>query len=710
MNKRDLIKTIAIHTGLSIIEARKVIDCFLRNINCTLKQGDKVSLRDFASFCCVEKSAKRYYDISTGEVKTSTARKVVKFLPYKKFKEQLSSKVIDTHSENDGSIGNRISIEKKVYSVSKHPFTGKPINNVGSQPIPGKKNIGERVEHKTDSETATLTFNGTFIFEHFLGESEHETFPSLKVPRKDTPILVPQVDNIGSTVGVMEPVFLAHLRNICKEIKGIKVLKNVKLPILNRNYSYRPDFCLYWERKQLYIDIEIDEPYDIVSRKPIHYKGNGDNLRDRYFIRNGWCVIRFAEQQIAENLEGAINYVKRVLAWLTDENGIRIYENSLADVKRWSYEEANVMSSDNIREDYLKLPHYNNQSFSKNDNHDLSFQKPADDILPNLEISLKEQELSLIINEIKNSNIEYCILKKTNGYQWVYISKSLSISYENGCCVLKGQSPFNIEMDALLEEIKEISPLKELFSEVYLDCNSDKPTNTLSILRKILFDAIAKGKPIWIDYTSSSGRSTRFLCNLVYAWSDNTNYTPHIGLGYCKENIDQYLGYFHGYCSKRKDFRTFAADQRIKEIRVLNCEHVYLGNYIYENSFKALVTSPYKVCNGLNFFKNADEILHIMPHNELDSDIVKVNIANLLVMKGQINKAVATYQQTPYNHLLTPSLRWGELCLFYIHNFINLFKEHLNDSTTTTDMVPETMMINFEKVLDILTESSWMRN
>lgn len=99
-----------------------------------------------------------------------------------------------------------------------------------------------------------------------------------------------------------------------------------------------------------------------------------------------------------------------------------------------------------------------------------------------------------------------------------------------------------------------------------------------------------------------------------------------------------------------------------------------------------------------------------MPHNELDSDIVKVNIANLLVMKGQINKAVATYQQTPYNHLLTPSLKWGELCLFYIHNFINLFKEHLNDSTTTTDMVPKTMMKYFEKVLAILTESSWMRD
>lgn len=74
-----------------------------------------------------------------------------------------------------------------------------------------------------------------------------------------------------------------------------------------------------------------------------------------------------------------------------------------------------------------------------------------------------------------------------------------------------------------------------------------------------------------------------------------------------QKNIDLFLGYFHGYCSKRKEFRQFAADDRIKEIRVLNCEHVYLCNNIYESGFKALVTSPYNVKNGWNFFENADE-------------------------------------------------------------------------------------------------------
>lgn len=60
---------------------------------------------------------------------------------------------------------------------------------------------------------------------------------------------MPQIDKVGVTVGVMEPVLQVHLYNMCKEIDEIKVLENVKLPICNRNYSYRPDFCLYWEKK-----------------------------------------------------------------------------------------------------------------------------------------------------------------------------------------------------------------------------------------------------------------------------------------------------------------------------------------------------------------------------------------------------------------------------------------------------------------------------
>lgn len=149
--------------------------------------------------------------------------------------------------------------------------------------------------------------------------------------------------------------------------------------------------------EKLYIDIEIDEPYDIVSRKPIHYTENGDNLRDRYFIRNGWCVIRFAEQQIKDNIEGVINYIKRILRWLTDENGIKFHENTLKFLNRWSYEDAVVMSSNNTRENYLGLtipPKI--QITSEPQNSTNKFIIPTEDILPKSNIVQKDMNGSLL--------------------------------------------------------------------------------------------------------------------------------------------------------------------------------------------------------------------------------------------------------------------------------------------------------------------------
>lgn len=78
-------------------------------------------------------------------------------------------------------------------------------------------------------------------------------------------------------------------------------------------------------------------------------------MRDRYFIRNGWCVIRFTEQQVHDNIKGVTNYIKRLLRWLTNDERIKFDEDSLNSVERWSYDQAEQMASDNTREKYLDL-------------------------------------------------------------------------------------------------------------------------------------------------------------------------------------------------------------------------------------------------------------------------------------------------------------------------------------------------------------------
>uniref|UniRef100_UPI003FEE47B1 HU family DNA-binding protein n=1 Tax=Prevotella sp. TaxID=59823 RepID=UPI003FEE47B1 len=453
-------------TGFSIRLSKIIVNCCIKTILSELQQGHRISLKDFGAFHIVKSLGRTYFDIQKKEIKKSPAKNIVKFVPYKKIKKQLSTNVVDVHDENDGSIENIITLVPRVF-INPAP-TPKKLNPNNSRPLSGKQNIGKRGKHKQDVAEPNLAFEGKFLYDKFQGELDHDSFPSVKVPQHDTSILIPQRDKTGTTVGVMEPVLLSSIRKMCQELNNIIVLDNVKLPILNRNYSYRPDVCLYWKERNIYVDIEVDEPYDIVSRKPIHYKGNGDNLRDRYFIRNGWCVIRFAESQIHKNIEGVTNYIKRMLRWLTNDESIKYDEDTLESVERWTYEQAEQMASDNAREHYLNLSDYvstddtqTNHVSASYDIERLGFIKPDEDVLPPIE----QSKWVSVIDKIAQINCDYCKVLKNVGYQWVYKNKQIKI-VSHSCNEFKtGKRPLEYEREIPGDEIKAISPMENLGSQ-----------------------------------------------------------------------------------------------------------------------------------------------------------------------------------------------------------------------------------------------------
>ena len=702
MNKKQLVREVARLTGFSFCLSKKVVDCFVQTITSELEQGRKISLKDFGAFCNVKRHGKSYFDIQSNKIKMSSPKNVVKFIPYKELKKYLSPNVIQLHSENDGSLGNCIELEHPSFTYQKTIRRKTCTSNY--TPQNGKQNLGKRFNRRQELTSLELVFEANFVYDKFQGEADHETFPSQKVPLKGSPILLPQKDMIGATIGVMEPVLLESLRNLCKELKDVCILENVKLPVLNRNYSYHPDVCLYWKQKNIYVDIEVDEPYDILSRQPIHYMGNGDLLRDRYFIRNGWCVIRFAEQQVHDNVKGVTNYIKRVLSWLTEDDNISFDENSLDPIERWSYEQAETMASDNIREHYLGLPDYVPTDDEHLTDTDYAcdaetpvFIKPSEDILP---IPVDSQCIS-ILDEIKKSKAEYFKVVKTNGYQWIYTRNSIETIILNGKSHIKGDSPLGISRSISLDEIEELVPLQNLYSDVHWDDNS----GNIETLRKIVYDAIANGKPIWMAYDSiNSGYGTRFLTNLAYFWHPGLIIAPHIGLGHGMKYGINSLHQIFAYCSKRKEIRHFAVDYRVKELKVLNCKHVYLFDDTYSRSLAYIVMSPYVY--GNSFFENVDKILEIMPKNELDSLYAQGNLANYQVMKGNIEQAVKLYQQKPYGFIINPNVTWGEGCIQDIKFFIDLFKEHLDNDYYKFNA--QEKMEYFEEVLSRLKESSWM--
>jgi len=138
-----------------------------------------------------------------------------------------------------------------------------------------------------------------------------------------------------------------------KYFKGY-ILKNV---VLNdrKQYPYQPDYVFFYEEYNLFIDIEIDEPYAYKSRKPIHID---DDKRNKYFLDNGWSIIRFSEFQITKFPELCCKVISEHIRNLTGENiwmeGFHELED-LEFIKAWDFTEAQNMASKSHREDYLKL-------------------------------------------------------------------------------------------------------------------------------------------------------------------------------------------------------------------------------------------------------------------------------------------------------------------------------------------------------------------
>lgn len=136
------------------------------------------------------------------------------------------------------------------------------------------------------------------------------------------------------------------LLNAVKKIPGCLVKKGEGL---NLGYTFTPDVILHIPSLNLWIDLEVDEPWftnDSGQKEPIHYIGK-DDYRDKQFHDAQWVVIRFAEKQVAEQPDSCAKEVAKFLT-LFDIQSIQAFQNlpDLQSVSCWSYDSA------------LKFPRY----------------------------------------------------------------------------------------------------------------------------------------------------------------------------------------------------------------------------------------------------------------------------------------------------------------------------------------------------------------
>lgn len=158
------------------------------------------------------------------------------------------------------------------------------------------------------------------------------------------------VSNLNESVnqGKYEPIFIDFLD---KYFSG-KILTNVSLGYFERPYV--PDFAFIDTASGLHIDIEIDEPYVLQTKEPIHFKGSDDN-RNNFFLSNHWIVIRFAEEQIAKQPLSCCKTIASTINEIINDNSYLLnfsHVENIKLVKVWSYEDSLFLAKSDYRNKY----------------------------------------------------------------------------------------------------------------------------------------------------------------------------------------------------------------------------------------------------------------------------------------------------------------------------------------------------------------------
>ncbi len=675
MNKKELAKYISLNSGLDFKKSKEVIDVLKEIIKGELRSGGSVSIRKFGKFYIKKTKERKYYNLWQKKVCTSPAKRTFSFIPsINLLEDNLSNTVITAplFSPNIG-IGDTRKFSNINKKIAKGNDSSKQIHFSsfgGNILLPNSLNIGQRQKLISQKEPITIRYVGKVANEIVVPYIiEHTQYPHILSPKNGTSIIGYNSFS-GVTGGVTEPILYYALLSLKSIEPQIEIIQNISIPIQNRNYGYKPDIAIIWKEKNIYIDIEIDEPYDIVSRKPIHYLNCSDKLRNAYLINNGWFVFRFAEEQIAHNLDNVCHLIYRYIAFIT-RNKKFIATSADDNINRWTYDEAMKMASDNYREKYLGIIPHNNES-------QLSIPNYLDDCLAPDNFSFVKPDSDIIENHYKTfeNNIKAELLK-----QKYFIIKRSSDCYEFVTEKDFVQFIFDEESCSYGVKIIDIVEQKNYFVPYY-DIESYRTTDT--IITEIehdnwpsaIEDCIVNCHPIHINYTNSEGKTAErdvfFLTpwyNEAYSNQENrekytdielltvySNYIYLDSVGFKQRRI------FSGYCSYRQELRTFNV-ARINNGVFYNC---YKPKCLFEN---------WHIWMQLD--ERGDGILAEHIYHNLSSVcqkrlVEKGNFVNALIMQGKFKEAIRICLQIKKDTYVPETRKtWKEMVFEDIDYFIS---------------------------------------
>jgi hypothetical protein len=235
--------------------------------------------------------------------------------------------------------------------------TGKKIpRQEEERPSEVTKQIIKSEANQEQTDDLRILFNPN---SHFLQEEQY-LYPVVKMPKSNSILKLPR-NGRSNQKGYKENDFFNQLK---RNITGIEMTNNVHMLIPNFNKPYEPDIVLFDKNLNLYIDIEIDEPYDGYYRYPTHFINpedeiKQDNIRDLFFTESGWIAIRFTEKQVHCQPYECIDYVKNILNSLYDRNFAT--DTTCNRENQWDYNQCIQWQKIYYREKYLGIERFQKQ-------------------------------------------------------------------------------------------------------------------------------------------------------------------------------------------------------------------------------------------------------------------------------------------------------------------------------------------------------------
>lgn len=145
---------------------------------------------------------------------------------------------------------------------------------------------------------------------YLIKESINE-YPIVRMPEKGC-IVRSHSFGANKRKGYKEPEFFEFIKDYF--VPYFLISDNVSFNIGLGTRPYEPDISIISKilLKNIFIDIEIDEPYSGIDRRLTHCKGTDLN-RDTYFTKRGWIVIRFSEYQVHKQPMDCLFFIASVI-------------------------------------------------------------------------------------------------------------------------------------------------------------------------------------------------------------------------------------------------------------------------------------------------------------------------------------------------------------------------------------------------------------